>query len=219
MLVHQTNSASSYTEIGSASDPAETFTDDILVTAARKGDADAFSKLCERSSSRLFRMAVRITRNREDAEDAVQEAFLNAFAHLASFDGRSRFSTWLTRIGLNAALMKLRRKRSCREVSINELVSKDEGSPRPETTIVESAPNPEERYAQWERDRLLRAAVAELQPRLREAVEVYRLGDRPMQETAAHLGISVAAAKSRLLRANIALRQIEQLKVLANRVM
>src|SRR5215510_897434 len=92
--------------------------EDNLVTAARAGDRDAFSELVIRHADGVFRAAHRITRHREDAEDAVQESIANAFAHLASFNGASRFSTWLTRIAINAALMRLRKKRLSREVAL-----------------------------------------------------------------------------------------------------
>ena len=85
--------------------------DDRLVAAAQTGDTSAFDELCKRHTQRIFRMTHRITRNHEDAEDALQDCLLNAFIHLRSFDGRSRFSTWLTRIAMNAALMKLRKNR------------------------------------------------------------------------------------------------------------
>ena len=101
--------------------------DECLVAAAKSGDRAAFDELCERHAQKMFRISHRITRNREDAEDAVQECFLNAFIRLKSFDERSRFSTWLTRIAMNAALMKLRKKtrlprssnrRACRDKRI-----------------------------------------------------------------------------------------------------
>src|SRR6202008_5020612 len=84
--------------------------DNMLVAVAKSSDKSAFDELPKLHAEKMFRTARRITRNREDAEDAVQECFLNAFVHLKSFDGRSQFSTWLTRIAVNAALMKLRKK-------------------------------------------------------------------------------------------------------------
>src|SRR6516225_226220 len=86
--------------------------DYMLVESAKKGERTAFDLLCERYLSQLIRAAFRVTRNREDAEDAVQDALLNAFVHLRAFDGRSSFSTWLTRIAINSALMLLRKRKS-----------------------------------------------------------------------------------------------------------
>jgi RNA polymerase sigma-70 factor (ECF subfamily) len=92
--------------------------EDALVAAAKQGQAEAFATLCQPYARRLIRNAHRITRNHEDAEDALQDAFLSAFIHIKNFDGRSSFSTWLTRIAINSALMTLRKKRSSRETSI-----------------------------------------------------------------------------------------------------
>src|SRR5258705_4965403 len=90
------------------------------IAAAKTGSRAPFGELCERHAKKVFRIIYRIMRNREDAEDAAQECFLNAFVHLKDFDGRSQFATWLTRIAINAALMKLRKNRGAREVPIDE---------------------------------------------------------------------------------------------------
>ncbi len=92
-------------------------TDEVLVTAAKLGDRPAFAELWERHSNKAFKIAYWITRNREDAEDVIQDAWTKAYVHLKSFDGRARFSTWITRIAINTALMTLRRKRVHREIS------------------------------------------------------------------------------------------------------
>src|SRR3981189_1927294 len=89
-----------------------------LVAAAKQGQAEAFGAMCEPLARKLIESANRITRNREDAEDALQNAFLSAFIHIKNFDGRSSFSTWLTRIAINSALMTLRKKRNSREIPI-----------------------------------------------------------------------------------------------------
>src|SRR5712691_7940808 len=91
-----------------------------LIAAAKSGLRALFGELCERHVKKVFRVIHRIMRNREDAEDAMQDCLLNAFVHLKDFDGRSRFATWLTRIAINAAFMKLRKNRGAREVSIDE---------------------------------------------------------------------------------------------------
>src|SRR6266853_6985758 len=133
-----------------------------LVAAAKSGESGRLDTEYRAHSERLFRTVLRITRNYEDAEDAVQDSFLRAFLHLKSFDGRSTFSTWLTRIGINSALMILRKKRNSREISVY-------GSTEDETTweVPDSAPNPERRYAERERDRFLRSALQLLSPRIR----------------------------------------------------
>jgi RNA polymerase sigma factor (sigma-70 family) len=149
----------------------------------------------------------RITRNREDAEDAVQDSLLRAFLHLKSFDGRSTFSTWLTRIGINSALMILRKKRNSHEISAH--------SPGVDATLWEvpdSAPNPEIWCAERERERFLRDAIAGLRPRIRRAVEFHTLQDHSLQETAAQIGISVTAAKARFFHAKAALRKSKVLR-------
>src|SRR6202789_1284081 len=101
-------------------------TDAMLVTAAKRGQRAAFEQLCGNPAQPILRPPFRITRNREDAEDAVQDAFLKAFTHLKDFDGRSSFSTWLTRIAINSALMILRKKRLGREISVDALSEQNE---------------------------------------------------------------------------------------------
>jgi len=112
-----------------------------LIAAARNGQRAAFGELCERHTSKILLVTQRITGNREDAEDAVQDSVLSAFVHLNDFDGRSRFATWLTRIAINSALMKLRKKRCKREVSMDE--HDPAADPQPHFEIPDSAPNPE----------------------------------------------------------------------------
>ena len=123
----------------------------------------------------MFRTTHRITRNREDAEDAVQECFLNAFLHLKNFDGRSRFSTWLTRIAMNAALMKLRKNHASREVPIAMSVETSELSSGHQ--VSDLSPNPEEHCMKSEQEAILRGAIAKLRPRIRkvECSELCRL--------------------------------------------
>jgi RNA polymerase sigma factor (sigma-70 family) len=178
-----------------------------LVAAAKSGENEALDALCQAHAPRLFRAVQRITRNREDAEDAVQDSFLNALRHIKSFDGWSTFSTWLTRIGINSALMILRKKRNSREISVY-------GSTEDEPTweVPDSAPNPERRYAERERDRFLRSALQLLSPRIRRALELHTLQDNSVGETALQLGISVSAAKARVFRAKAVLRKSKVLR-------
>jgi len=179
--------------------------DTQLLSAAKRGDQAAFGRLFERHSKKILHSTLRITRNHEDAEDALQECFLSGLVHLNDFDGRSQLSTWLTRIAINAALMKLRRNRYSREVPM-EFVD-EEGKERPRFELIDGSLNPEESYAKRERARLLRDALGGLRPRVRAAIEICQLQECSVRETARKLGISTAAAKGRLFHARIALRK------------
>jgi RNA polymerase sigma-70 factor (ECF subfamily) len=177
-------------------------TDEVLVSAAKLGDRRAFGKLWERHSNTAFNMAYRITRNTADAEDVVQEAWMKAFVHLKTFDGRAKFSTWLARIAINSALMTLRRKRAHPETSMEV----PEGEAWQQLEIADSTKDVEDLYTKHERAALLRQAICRLQPSLRTVVEIYQSSDRSVKEIADLAGISVAATKSRLLRARTKLR-------------
>src|SRR5882724_1867549 len=144
-----------------------------LVLAAKRGQEGAFDVLCLPHAKMLFQRTYRITRNREDAEDAVQDSFLRAFIHLKKFDGRSSFSTWVTRIAINSALMILRKKRNSREIAME--VPGELSGTRFEWQSADQAPNPEQKYAQREQEEILRAAIRDLRPALREVVEIQQL--------------------------------------------
>jgi RNA polymerase sigma-70 factor (ECF subfamily) len=182
---------------------APTATDDVLITAARSGDHSAFVELWTRHSKTAFNMAYRITGNRDDAEDVVQDAWMKAYAHLNTFDGRSKFSTWLTRIAINSALMILRRKRARPETSM-EIT---DGETWQHWEIADQTKNVEELYARHEGAERLKRAICRLQPALRIVVEIHQSNDSSVKETAQLAGISVAATKSRLLRARKILRR------------
>jgi RNA polymerase sigma factor (sigma-70 family) len=188
----------------------EVWSEENLVAAAKSGQRAAFGELCERNAKKIFRVARRITRNREDAEDAVQDSFLNAFVHLNAFDGRSRFSTWLTRIAINSALAKLRKNRRVREVRIEEPDATAEFEPHYETR--DTAPNPEESYSQLERKEVVSAAIGGLQPGARSVVEFHKLQGLSARETAQILRVSTTAVKSRMFHARAALREMLSLK-------
>jgi RNA polymerase sigma factor (sigma-70 family) len=175
-------------------------------------ESSAFLQFYEQSAPRVLKTLYRITRNHEDAEDALQEAFLNAFLHARDFDGRSSFSTWLTRIAINSALMILRKKRTHPEQSIDGADA--DGNER-HWVVPETVANPEKLYAQSERAGILQAAVGDLRPTIRKAVEVGQLQERSMRETADVLGISVAAAKARLFHGRAALRKSRKLRPLS----
>jgi RNA polymerase sigma-70 factor, ECF subfamily len=152
----------------------------------------------------------RIIRNREDAEDPAQECFLNAFVHLKDFDRRSQFATWLTRIAINAALMKLRKNRGAREVPV------DEPNPSSEPVVQREfrydGPDPEESCSLRERKRIVKSAISGLPPRARNVVELIHLQEHSIRETAQILGISTEAVKTRMFHAKIALHRMPLLQ-------
>ena len=182
---------------------ANAATDEDLVAAAKSGHPPAFVGLWMRHSKTAFNMAYRITGNREDAEDVVQEAWIKAYVHLNTFDGKAKFSTWLTRIAINSALQILRKKRARPETSM-EIA---DGETRQQWEIADETKNVEELYARHERVERLRHAVCLLRPALRKVVEIHQSKDLSVVEVADLTGISVAATKSRLLRARKILRR------------
>lgn len=194
-----------------SSDDIRLMSDEKLVAGAKKGQGTAFGELHNRHAAKMFHVAHRITRNREDAEDAVQECFLKAFIHLKTFDGKSKFLTWLTRIAINAALMKLRKNRASLEVRIEGPV--EAPGFHTEDALADSSLNPEERFAKSEREAILRTAVARLRPSIRKVIEVHQLQECSLSETSEVLGISVAAAKGRMFHARAALRRAKELQV------
>jgi RNA polymerase sigma-70 factor, ECF subfamily len=176
--------------------------DEMLAARAKSGDMDAFVELSQRHANRVFQTTYRVTRNRQDAEDARQEAFLNAFTHLKNFEGRSSFSTWLTRIAINSALMTLRKKRNSHEIPIDDgpvgnFVVREPQSPMGD---------PESHYVRGERHKLLRKAIHRLPPIYREVIHLQEGKEHSLREIAQSLGITVPAVKSRLSRAKNALR-------------
>jgi RNA polymerase sigma-70 factor (ECF subfamily) len=177
-----------------------------LVLAAQNGDAHAFEILIERYQRRILAVARRFTRNREDTEDIVQQSFQKAFIQLHKFEGRSCFSTWLTRIAINEALMLLRRGRGRREVSINDLSGNEETALGLE--IPDSRADPEINYLQGERSRILSAAMNRLTPRIRKAIELRELGELSTEEAARVMGVSVGAVKARVFHGRRKLRKL-----------
>ena len=177
-------------------------TDEVLVGAAKLGDRPAFAELWERHSNTAFNVAYRVTKNRDDAEDVIQEAWMRAYVHLNTFDGRAKFSTWFTRIVINSALMTLRRKRAHPETSM-EITDGETWQPR---EFADQTKNVDELYVRHERAERLRRAICRLKPSLRNVVEIHQSNDSSVKEIAELAGLSVAATKSRLLRARRALR-------------
>ena len=192
-------------ELGNLSrvDPAAE--DAALVVAAQNGDGHAFEILVGRHERRIFFVARRITRTREDAEDVVQQSFQKAFTHLRKFEGRSAFSTWLTRIAITEALMFLRRGRGLREVLIDDLNEGEETG-----TVLEfpdSSPDPEAIYSQREQVEMLSAAINELPYGTRRVIQLRELDERSSEETARIMGISVSALKGRMFHGRRKLRE------------
>jgi RNA polymerase sigma-70 factor (ECF subfamily) len=186
--------------------PIEAPVDDELelVERARKGDSGSFSVLLRRYEGKIFRLAMNITQNREDAEDVLQEAFLKAYEHLDQFQGNSRFYTWIVRIAVNQALMKLRKRRSDRAVSLDEQIDTGE-----DTVVREIAawdPDPEERFSREELHGILSGAIDELAPIYRTVFTLRDVDGLSTEETADVLDLTVPAVKSRLLRARLQLR-------------
>jgi RNA polymerase sigma-70 factor (ECF subfamily) len=175
-----------------------------LVSAAKAGGVAAFEELVNRYERKIFRLGLNITQNREDAEDVMQDAFLKSFQNLDQFQGNSRFYTWLVRIAVNEALMKLRKRRP-NQVSLDEPLRENDDSVFRE--IEDWGPSPEQRYAQTELNEILTQVIGELDPIFRIVFLLRDVEGISTEETAQIVGISVAAVKSRLLRARLRLRQ------------
>ena len=183
--------------------------DAILVAAIKNGESQAFEFLVKRHEARTFALAYRITRNREDAQDVVQQSFQKAFMHLDRFQGKSLFSTWLTRIVINEGLMSLRRTRSRKEVSLDDMKSESEDLFHPETP--DRGENPEEIYERLQDEGSLHEAMNHLGADFRTVV-LLQLEERTVRETAEILGLGIATLKARLFRAR------QKLRVLLTRV-
>jgi RNA polymerase sigma-70 factor, ECF subfamily len=187
-----------------SADEASDLSDDALISAAQAGQEWAFAALCFRYSKRILFTLNKITKNREDAEDALQESILKAFVHFGDFNRAATFATWFTRIGINSALMILRRKRARPEISTDASV--DEGVRRFQWEIADRRLNPEDHYIELEKDRRLQSAISKLPKGYRHIVERRRGSGASMKEIAREAGITVSATKSRLSRARKTLR-------------
>ncbi len=181
------------------------FDESALVARAREGDSQAFTALVNQYERRIYRLAKHITQNDEDAEDVLQETFLKAFEHLNTFQGNSKFYTWIVRIAVNEALMKLRKRKSDRTVPLDEPVDTGEEMVTREIAVWED--NPEQRYSREEMQQILDSAVESLKPDFRTVFILRDIEELSTEETAEALGISIPAVKSRLLRARLALRE------------
>jgi RNA polymerase sigma-70 factor, ECF subfamily len=179
--------------------------DVALVERVRGGDVVAYDTLVRKYERQIFRIAQHITQNREDAEDVTQDAFLKAYEKLDQFQGNSKFYTWLVRIAVNESLMRLRKRRSGKMVSLDEDVETEEGSvPR---DLADWDPDPEQNYSQTELAEILRKTIQGLPPGFRVVFTLRDVDGLSTEETAETLGLSVPAVKSRLLRARLQLRE------------
>jgi RNA polymerase sigma-70 factor, ECF subfamily len=177
--------------------------DSTLVAATKNGESQAFEFLVKRHQAKTFSIAFRITRNREDAQDVVQQSFHKAFMHLDRFQGKSSFSTWLTRIVINEGLMCLRKNRSRREISLDDVKSEPEELFPVE--ILDRGKDPAEIYEQLENERIFGEAMNQLSAEFRTVV-CLRLEERTVRETAEILGLGITTLKARLFRARQKLR-------------
>lgn len=180
--------------------------DDLdLVHAAQDGHVDAFEVLVGRYDRKLLRIAQSVTHNREDAQDAVQEAFFNAYQHLADFREASQFSTWLIRITVNQSVMKLRRRGKATELSLDENFEAD-GNMLP-IEVADLAPNPEQLYWSSELRATLTKALEELCPISRTVFVLRDIEGFSTDQTASALDLSISAVKARLWRTRLQLRE------------
>lgn len=177
----------------------------VLVAQAREGDTTAFGELVRRYENKIFRLAQHITQNREDAEDVLQETFLKAYEHLDQFQGNSKFYTWIVRIAVNQALMKLRRRKTDKSVSIDENI--DTGEDTIVREIAAWGEDPEQRFSREELGEILDSAIQSLEPPYRSVFVLRDIEDLSTEETAEALDLSIPAVKSRLLRARLQLRE------------
>jgi RNA polymerase sigma-70 factor (ECF subfamily) len=179
-------------------------TDNDLVTMAQQGREDAFAELIRRNYSSSFKLALSILHERQEAEDEVQNAYWKASRHINQFQQDSKFSTWMTRIVVNQCLMRLRQTRRAKFLFLDDTMIGDE---RGTLELVDASLTPEAELGTKELSTLLQREISRIPPLLRNVFVLRDVNELPMPVVAEKLGISVAAAKSRLLRARLELRQ------------
>lgn len=184
---------------------AAVFDEAPVLERARAGDSEAFTELVRQYDKKIFRIAKHITQNDEDAEDVLQDAFLKAYEHLAGFHGDSKFYTWIVRIAVNEALMKLRKRKGDKTVPLDEPVDTGEDMVVREIAVWDD--QIEERLGRSELGGILDQAVDSLKPDFRTVFVLRDIEELSTEETAEALGISIPAVKSRLLRARLQLRE------------
>ncbi|HEV3279187.1 MAG TPA: sigma-70 family RNA polymerase sigma factor [Terriglobia bacterium] len=176
-----------------------------LVTAAKGGDYDAFEQLVNRYERKIYRLGLNITGNAEDAEDVLQETFLKAFENLSRFREDSRFYTWIVRIGVNQALMKLRKRRTDKSVSLDDPIEENgEVIPR---DFADWKPNPEQLLGRTETREIMEKAIQNLPDSFRTVFQLRDVEGLSTEETAEMLGLTISAVKARLFRARLRLRE------------
>ncbi len=177
--------------------------DEQLVTLAQKGENDAFSELIQRHQTTCKRLAFSVLRDKQDAEDEVQNALWKAYEHLGQFQQDAKFSTWLSRIVLNQCLMRLRKDKRARYLYLDEGVAGEEIA---RLELADDSATPEDALAQAQIGATINQEIRRIPPLLREVFILRDVEELPMPDVASRLGISLAAAKSRLLRARLELR-------------
>lgn len=177
--------------------------DDQLVSRSQRGNEQAFEELIRRHQSSCTKLALSILRDRQDAEDEVQNAMWKAFEHITQFQQDSKFSTWLTRIVVNQCLMRLRQGRRAKFLYIDDTHVGDDLAT---LELPDVRKSPEQTLGQSEIAAVLNREIRRIPPLLRNVFLLRDIQELPMPDVAEQLGISVAAAKSRLLRARLELR-------------
>jgi RNA polymerase sigma-70 factor (ECF subfamily) len=177
----------------------------VLSAAGARGYSAAFEEIWRTHAKQMLRITQRITNNREDAEDALQDSFLRAHIYLHSFDGRSSLATWLTRIAVNSSLMILRKRSATAQLSIDD--AGDRAGNAQFVAIADGSPSPEAQFEQSERRATLRLGIRGLPPATRQALEIQVLEDRTVKETAEKMQLSISATKSRIFHAKASLRK------------
>jgi len=178
--------------------------------AAKAGSHDAFDVLQQTYSNQIYQRILSITRNREDAEDALQDTFFRAYRALTTFEGRARFSTWLTRIAINSALIMLRKRRARACLSFESLEIFEDGSTC--FDVRDSALNPEQLFDQNQRSEVVANAIRQLDPKLRIPLHSWLSEEQSMKDLAKQLGVSLASVKARLHRARQRLKRCPDLR-------
>ena len=177
--------------------------DSELVREAQAGNEESFAELMRRHSGASFKLAVSILKDPEEAEDEVQNAYWKAYQHIGQFEQEAKFSTWMTRIVMNQCLMRLRQRRRAQFLYLDDtLIGEERGS----LELPDQGESPEQALGRKELRQVLEREIRRIPPLLRNALVLREVNELPMPEVAARLGISVAAAKSRLLRARQELR-------------
>lgn len=180
-------------------------TDLELVERVRSGQTEAFNDLVNRHARKVFRLARHITKNDADTEDVLQDAFLKAYSRLDQFAGNSQFYTWLVRIAVNESLMRLRKRKNSKTVSLDEELETDDSPIKRE--VASDGEDPEESLSRKETREILEGAIDSLAEGYRTVFVLRDVEGLSTEETADMLGLSISAVKSRLLRARLQLRE------------